>query len=54
MKKTELKRILVYLVIALLVINLIAFAAKLINALLFWAIIIIFALIVYSGLFKKK
>jgi hypothetical protein len=47
MRTSELKRLLIILVIVLLVINLVAFAAKLISGLLFWAIIIVFAVIAW-------
>ena len=52
--KTDLKKTLVYLIIAILLVNIVVFALKLISIVLFWAIIIVFAIIAYSGFFNKK
>lgn len=49
----DIKQFAVLLIIALLLINLVVFALKLISAFLFWAIILIFGFIAYSGLVKK-
>jgi len=54
MKEVDSKKIVAYIIILLLVANIVLFAFKLISALLFWVTIIIFAIIAYSGWFKKK
>ena len=53
-KKIDGMQILAYLIILLLIINLIGFALKIISALLFWFVIIVFAILAYSGLIKRK
>lgn len=49
----DLKQLAILLLIALLVINLVVFALKLITWVLFWTIIIVGAIIAYSGLVKN-
>ncbi len=53
-KMTELKKTIVFLLIALLLVNLVVFALKLISWILFWGIIIVTGLIAYKGLNKLK
>jgi len=50
----DFKQIAVLLIVVLLLINLVVFALKLISWVLFWAIIVIVAIIAYSGLIKEK
>ena len=53
MKTYELKKIAIILLVVLLVANLALFALKLISTLVFWAIIIIVAVIAYKDVIKR-
>ncbi len=50
----HLKQTIVFMIIALLLVNLVVFALKLISAILFWGIIIAAGLFAYKGLNKLK
>ena len=52
MKSKKLLRILVFLIILFLVVNLVLFALKIINVILFWAIMIAAAVFAYKYLPK--
>ena len=50
----DLRKFAGYFLILLLVVNMIVFALNLISVLLFWAVIVIIAIVAYSGLMKKR
>ncbi len=52
--KINLKKTAVYAMILILIANMVLFALKKISWTLFWTIIIIFAIVAYSGLLKRK
>ncbi len=54
MKQSKFIQGLVLFMIVLLIANMVLFALKKISVLLFWVIIVIFAVVAYSGLLKKK